>query len=518
MKLLKIGRSSSCNIVLHSDKVSTFHAEMILLDNGEIILEDKNSTNGTFVGNQQVTPNTEVTVRRGDYIRFGDVELSWAHVPALENNSKYTAIVSIGTNFRNDILINGAFPSRFHATLKVAKDKKAYIKDLDSKNGTKVNGVKIQSGKEVQVKRGDIVICGDVDVTEQIAPFIPKPISWIKIAVVSVGIAAVFVGIFFLIRGIIPDVKPDQYRPAVVYVRARYHYVVTLDDNPIPELWSGKLTFQPERPHQATAFFIDREGRMATNRHVAVPWDNRSEAESSALKQKVTEYLDSLILLDKITANTKEEEIYLFNEKELGHYILKAAKERSQATGGYIVNIVNTMINRLKKSSLTITGELDYITVGYPGRNYTHTDEFERCDVLRESGTADKDIAILQLNSKQTPDKIKYIFDVKDFNITKLEPLKDKLYTIGYPMGIEWGMDSNTKSLEPTIRETKCSKVPSKYHFEFQDSSVGGSSGSPVFDKKGHLVGILFGGYTGGATMACQARYLQEMYKEEVGL
>lgn len=56
MKLLKIGSSSSNNIVLHSDFVSSYHAEMILLDNGDIILEDKNSKNGTFVGNQKLTP------------------------------------------------------------------------------------------------------------------------------------------------------------------------------------------------------------------------------------------------------------------------------------------------------------------------------------------------------------------------------------------------------------------------------------------------------------------------------
>ena len=75
MKLIRIGSSSSCDIVLHSEFVSGHHAEMILLDNGEIILEDKNSTNGTFVGNKRISPNKEVTVRRGDYIRFADVEL-----------------------------------------------------------------------------------------------------------------------------------------------------------------------------------------------------------------------------------------------------------------------------------------------------------------------------------------------------------------------------------------------------------------------------------------------------------
>ena len=122
MKLLKIGSSSSCDIVLHSEFVSGHHAEMILLDSGEIILEDKNSTNGTFVGNKKINSNTEVTVRRGDYIRFADVELQWAHVPVLENSNKYKSIINIGTNFRNDIIITGNYPSRLHAVLKVKND------------------------------------------------------------------------------------------------------------------------------------------------------------------------------------------------------------------------------------------------------------------------------------------------------------------------------------------------------------------------------------------------------------
>ena len=48
MKLLKIGSSSSSNIVLNSEFVSSHHAEILLLDSGEIILEDKNSTNGQY--------------------------------------------------------------------------------------------------------------------------------------------------------------------------------------------------------------------------------------------------------------------------------------------------------------------------------------------------------------------------------------------------------------------------------------------------------------------------------------
>ena len=139
MKLLTIGRSLSCNIVLNSEKVSSLHAEITILDNGDIFLEDKNSTNGTFVGNNKINANTEVPVRRGDYIRFANVELQWALVPMPEDNSRYKAIYNIGSNFRNEIHVEGSTVSRFHGSLKITKDDKAFLID-HSKNGTTVNG------------------------------------------------------------------------------------------------------------------------------------------------------------------------------------------------------------------------------------------------------------------------------------------------------------------------------------------------------------------------------------------
>ena len=99
-----------------------------------------------------------------------------------------------------------------------------------------------------------------------------------------------------------------------------------------------------------------------------------------------------------------------------------------------------------------------------------------------------------------------------------MEPLKDQLYTIGYPAGLIWAQDSRTKSLEPNIRETKCSKQPGRFDFEIQASSVGGSSGSPIFNNKGQVVGILYGGYSvvGGSTKAVHSKYLKQLYDEYV--
>ena len=127
---------------------------------------------------------------------------------------------------------------------------------------------------------------------------------------------------------------------------------------------------------------------------------------------------------------------------------------------------------------------------------------------------------MLQLNDKKTPADVELLFSPSNFYTEKLVPLKDKLFTIGYPAGLTWGLDTKIKSLEPNIKETKCSKEPSKYVFEFQDQSIGGSSGSPVFNEAGQLVGILSSGTSnvaGGFTMAVQSKYLKKIYDEEAG-
>ena len=164
MRLLKIGSSPDCDIVLNSKRVSALHAELIMLNNGDILLEDKGSTNGTFVNNQAIKQGASVSVRRGDFIRFGDMELQWSAVPQPTDNSMFKKIYGIGSNMRyNDIQVTGNTVSRFHATLKIDKQGRAFIED-HSLNGTSINGKRIASHQNVRVKRGDDVVMGGVPV------------------------------------------------------------------------------------------------------------------------------------------------------------------------------------------------------------------------------------------------------------------------------------------------------------------------------------------------------------------
>ena len=58
MRLIKIGRDATCDIVLHSNKVSSLHAEITLMNSGDILLEDKGSHNETYI--QSYSPDIDV--------------------------------------------------------------------------------------------------------------------------------------------------------------------------------------------------------------------------------------------------------------------------------------------------------------------------------------------------------------------------------------------------------------------------------------------------------------------------
>lgn len=507
MKLLKIGSSPSCDIVLHSQYVSALHAELTLLDNGEIIIVDKNSSNGTFIGNKKLEANTEATIKRGDFVRIADTDLPWAKVPNIKIGN-YDRIINIGNSYRNDICINSNIVSRYHAMLKI-KGNKAYISDNGSQNGTTVNGIKISPLKDVQIKKGDVVICADEDITEQIKPFIPGSI-WSKIAVPAAIVAAllaIVAGFAFIFAG---KSAPKDYIPATVYIHTVYHYNVTV----------AGVTFRyPEDTDDycdasATGFFVDREGRIGTVRHIAVPWDEAYNTdEREKVEKTIRDYLHSQIPVSTVNSISAYDSL---NQTYIGKMLIKSFEEREQLN--------KTLSTILSSTPMVINGEVDFIIVGYEGQSFESIDEFEKCKLIAESGDVEKDVALLQLNSKKTPDFIKKVFDLSNVNDQLLQPMKEDLYTIGYPHNLLWDLDMKDKTLNPSIRNTKCIKTPTKYNFEFQASSVGGACGSPVFllegvfKKKCRLVGILSAGKASeaGPTIATHAYFLRKLYEENI--
>ena len=67
--------------------------------------------------------------------------------------------ISIGREVDNDIILSLAGASRYHAKL-MWKDDQWFIKDLESTNGTFLNGERIELGKEYKMKNGDVFRIG----------------------------------------------------------------------------------------------------------------------------------------------------------------------------------------------------------------------------------------------------------------------------------------------------------------------------------------------------------------------
>lgn len=515
MRLLKVGRDSNCDIVLHSDKASALHAEITILNNGDILLEDKNSRNGTFVMNRPIKPGTQVSIKRGDAIRFGDVELIWNQIPMPEDLSNYKAVYGIGTSMRNDIQIAGNTASRYHATLKIDRKGKAFLQD-HSKNGSTINGERLNPGQTRQIKRGDAIVCGGVPVN--LTQFIPSN-NLLKLIGIAATIAVLVVCGWAAWKYIpwnnsVTPVTTQAMENASACVYGGYYYEINVKDDPFknvikgwPDKWymgigpNGKLQVNTSTEglsplgYTGTAFFISKDGEMGTNRHIAVPWEYRDAEDEENIRQQ----------MEKARQATSG------NLYELLAY--------NVMTGALSAEDANAWLRRYQNSPLEISGKHAFFGIGLTGSKVNNQIDLQQAQVIAESGDPKKDVALIRLNSRKTPDyivKMGAIYDIEHARVDErsLKPQDEELTIIGYPMGETVTNETfDGKELRPTIHKASLSKTPDDNQIQIQAVGIGGQSGSPVIDKSHRLVGVLCSGFKGTeVTYCCNIKHLVELY------
>ncbi len=516
MKILKIGSNPQNDIVLGSDKVSGFHAELFLLNNGDILIEDKDSLNGTYIADQRIQPATEVAVKRGAPIRLADTELPWAQVPQQDDNSRFRKILGIGSNFRNEIQVAGKTVSRFHATLKIDKRGRAFIDD-HSLNGTSVNGKRIVAHQDVPVGPKDAVVVGGVPV--DLKPYVKAKVGATALKAVG-GIAALALlvfGIGWLVNHSgSKKASLDALVQATPCVYGAYYIDVTINDDPFvgllnkwPETWRfgvddngrlklGTLTGADISPIQfnGTAFFISPYGEMGTNRHIAVPWEYLSKAEVSEINQQMQECVGNTgalreVLLDILNASIKN--------------------------GVLNYETAVAYLERFSKSGFEVSGHFEYFGIILPGHNVSTIADLMSCQVIAESGDPKKDVALIRLNSQQTPDFIvkKGYYRMENARIDETQlKISEAMRVIGYPGGMTVGFSTgNGVGITPTVHNATLSKMPDDNEFQLQVVGLGGQSGSPVVDAKGRLVGVFYSGIgSNEISYCCNVKHLAELF------
>jgi ABC-type multidrug transport system ATPase subunit/pSer/pThr/pTyr-binding forkhead associated (FHA) protein/ABC-type multidrug transport system permease subunit len=164
---LSVGRAPDNDIVINHPAVSGHHLT-ITVAGEEASLTDLNSTNGTQLNGQRIPPNTPRPAHGGDVMRMGDLNGNWVSLALEGAGGEAIRTLSLGkldlSNMTTVLIgrdpncylpLNHPMVSFHHAQI-FKQDHGLAIRDLNSTNGTFVNGKRIavaplSSGDEIQL-------------------------------------------------------------------------------------------------------------------------------------------------------------------------------------------------------------------------------------------------------------------------------------------------------------------------------------------------------------------------------
>jgi ABC-type multidrug transport system ATPase subunit/pSer/pThr/pTyr-binding forkhead associated (FHA) protein len=173
--VLTIGRIEGNDIVLSLPQISKKHAQLIYDEAGDTYLIDLESRNGTFVNGNKLIPNSPNKISIGDKITLAvenqvellitqdDFNISSVELKPSTNVDTQTSKTSIsealkgknkviiGRNDDCDFVISSPSVSRKHAMLERISDSSYKVTDLNSLNGTYVNGRRISGSKVINL-------------------------------------------------------------------------------------------------------------------------------------------------------------------------------------------------------------------------------------------------------------------------------------------------------------------------------------------------------------------------------
>ncbi len=322
----------------------------------------------------------------------------------------------------------------------------------------------------------------------------------------------------------------DESKSGVVLILNEYYYVMKLpngnslyftgidDDGSLKDVTFDFDDIKDKRQTlSGTGFFIDKQGTIMTNRHVAQPAIDKTAVKESynSLVASVKTYFSSV--MDELAEEyrnleSQKSSCYTY---DYDGYAYEDANRLQQITDQQ--NQLEEQFNQLRdaRDSMNDHVSLDELNISvvceigiaYNNTFVTSAKDFldkNPCVVTKVSGKEDTDLALIQLKNKTTPadahifdpngnmeqtivEKVKGLFSSHNDDILQID---QQLYMIGYNAG---PMLANTKQgIQVQMTSGKVTQLPDGERLLYSIPTVQGSSGSPVIDRQGRLVAVNF--------------------------
>ena len=263
-----------------------------------------------------------------------------------------------------------------------------------------------------------------------------------------------------------------------------------------------------------TAFFIDNNGTLLTNRHVVNPIVSEETIKTAAgnLISAIGEYIQAARIeyaQQYQSLEDAKQECYSYDY--WGHVDVNKSRlweiEAAQQELSNQFDEASEMASNINQISLSAIRVIPRSEIGiaYNNTYVTDTDDFLKknpCVVVKSSKDEDVDLAKIQLKDKHTPEG-KYVFKVKGiakeensifdvFYKDKEDQLKigTNLLMIGFNAGLILG--NTQQGIQAQMTKGEVTQTPDGSRVLYSIPTLQGSSGSPVIDYQGYVRAVNF--------------------------
>ena len=265
-----------------------------------------------------------------------------------------------------------------------------------------------------------------------------------------------------------------------------------------------------------TAFFIDNNGTLLTNRHVVNPIVSEETINTAAgnLISAIGEYIQAARIeyaQQYQSLEDAKQECYSYDY--WGHVDVNKSRlceiEAAQQELSNQFNEASEMasnINQISLSAIRVVPQSE-IGIAYNNTFVTDVDDFLKknpCVVVKTSKDEDVDLAKIQLKDKRTPEG-KYVFKIKGIaeeeknilNVFNMNKDKDgqlkigtNLLMIGFNAGLILG--NTQQGIQAQMTKGEVTQTPDGSRVLYSIPTLQGSSGSPVIDYQGYVRAVNF--------------------------